>query len=288
MADGHDKCTNVALEGEAFARSVGKGSKLAFAIDGNTSDGDCYSSASQHKGNNGLTIGLEGAEVGVKYPIESVTVFAYDEQIRFARIWADRHLCGEIKRIGMDKYEISCGNVGASFIRIEQVRSGLRICEVQVWVKSASLPYVPVLENIALNKPSQQSDMDSEYGPNKINDGNRRKWDSRDSCSIIRETENGKWWSVDLGEATMVNSVILYAKPRFIIAARVYLVGFDEQWHLCGSVQWLPGNPPVYRISCNDREGKKVIVYGVPDRPLILCEVEVYAAFEAPSEATDE
>ena len=89
----------------------------------------------------------------------------------------------------------------------------------------------------------------------------------------------------------MVNSVILHGsmtKPKFINAAKVYLVGSDEKWHMCGSVQWRPGNPPVYRISCNDREGKKVIVYGAPERPLILCEVEVYAAFEEPSETNDE
>ena len=107
VADGHEECINVALEGKAFAGSVGKGGKPAFAIDGNTSDGDCYNSASPNRGHNRLMIGLKGAEVGVKYPIESVTVFAYDEQIRFARIWADRHQCGEIKRTGMDKYEMA-------------------------------------------------------------------------------------------------------------------------------------------------------------------------------------
>ena len=59
VANYHKECTNVALEDKVAVSSVRKGGKPAFAIDGNTSDGDCYNSASPNGGHNRLMIGLK-------------------------------------------------------------------------------------------------------------------------------------------------------------------------------------------------------------------------------------
>lgn len=289
----------VEMEG-ATSSSVGWEGVPSRAVDGNVNGvydaGSCYHSADNKW--NKVTANLKGAFLGVTYKVASVRVWnrmdtCCDDRIDGAKVWAGNHLCGTIDfDVNQVFYDFDCGGAETSTVSVSHSRQYLQVCEIEAFVAEEDIPDVPVYSNVALNRPASQSSEGWKGDAGRAVDGNTDQSYWGGSCTHTART-SGNWWTVELANEEYVHSVVVHNRQDCcadrIDNAQVWLK-HEGDYQLCGTIVYDAdgdGNDcgGVYTILCQEW-GTDVKITNNWDY-LTLCEVEVIALEEEPSEMMD-
>lgn len=286
---------NIAGEGSISATSVGWSGVATRAIDGNNNGiwggGSCYHSGND--GENTLTVALKGAMLGVKYPISQVKIHnradtCCDQRLDGAIVYVDEEECGTVEFTeGTTVYSFDCGGIEGSSVSVYHNHQYLQVCELEIMVDEDSMPTVPEYTNAALDRPTAQSSRGWGGSASRAVDGDTNKYWSGRSCTHTAAM-SGNWWTVELDNEEYVHSVIVHNRldccSNRIDGAQVWIETSGD-YELCGTISYEAG-VSVIPIECG-MSGTGIKITN-DNSYLTLCEVQVVALSEPPSETVDE
>ena len=108
------------------------------------------------------------------------------------------------------------------------------------------------------------------------------------SCTHT-STSGGSWWKVQLDQEYEIEEVVLWNRADCcnsrIIGAKVYVGTNGGSWVLCGTVS---SCGRTITVSCGKAGDSVMVTQPKTYLPLTLCEVQVMAQEETPSESVEE
>ncbi|XP_078614351.1 uncharacterized protein LOC144883627 [Branchiostoma floridae x Branchiostoma japonicum] len=172
--------------------------------------------------------------------------------------------------------------VVARFVRFIPQTWNAGIC-MRVEVLGSTGETKSIDTNIAIGKSTTQSSTAPGWDSYKAVDSNKRPYSDSNSC-MHTVTENDPWWSVDLGQVTPIDRVVIYNRQDRVTEDRInpfnVHIGSNVNVHendKCGEDHIIARGQAAVTVYCGGMEGRYVGIRLPGNRILNLCEVEVYS-----------